>query len=138
MDMKREFTVDRPLASMWEMIDAPETLAERSDSEVKVTKLGDGDYQLEIPIKMGLFKPKAKCRLTFTNKQPMRSSEFAIDAGMMGNSLKGDGTIEMDAEGPAKTRVNLIFSGDSSGIAGKLINDQFAKVIERLGQPPKE
>ena len=135
MELEREFIVERPPESVWEMIDDPVGLAQRNNSEIKVTKQGEGDYQLEIPIKMGLFKPKAKCRLTFTNKQPMSSSDFAIDASMMGNSLKGDGTIAMKAEGAAKTKVKLTFKGDSSGIAGKLVNEHFAKAIERLGQP---
>lgn len=120
MKITGQVALDFPQQAVWDAFMDPDFVAQVIPGCDSLTPAAEPDaYVAHLVMKIGPVKGRFKADLTQTDKRPLHHFRLAIQAQGPVGFITGAGDVDLEAEGPQRTRMRYAGSVDVGGrIAG--------------------
>jgi carbon monoxide dehydrogenase subunit G len=134
MKIESEFIFQGPREKVWEMLQNPEVLAAAVPGAKKLHKLSEQEYEGEMDVRIGPLQGLFAGKVVLSHQIPPESYNMLVEAkGPLGFG-KGEGQVQLIAEGKEATRMKYTFDlqvGGKLASVGQRLLETVGKSLSR-------
>jgi carbon monoxide dehydrogenase subunit G len=144
LKIEKSVEVKASLDNIWEAIESPEKAAKASSQDVELKQKSDDQYELKVPLKLGLLKIKIACEINFIERRPKSYTELEFKANVPGGNVDGQAKVTLKPKSDNITIVDIVADVNSGGVVssmlggeeatGKRLDGIFEKIANSVGQ----
>ena len=134
-------TLPAPLETVWKTINDPEALRRCTPGIKELKEIGPDTYQATLTIGIAAVKGTYAGTMAITEKRPPTHYKISLDGSGGAGFMKGEGTVDLEAQGDQTTLKwvgDLQIGGLIAGVGqrmlggvGKMLIGQFFKCLEQ-------
>jgi carbon monoxide dehydrogenase subunit G len=134
-------TLPAPVETVWKTINDPEALRRCTPGIKELKEIGPDTYQATLTIGIAAVKGTYAGTMAITEKRPPTHYKISLDGSGGAGFMKGEGTVDLEAQGDQTTLKwvgDLQIGGLIAGVGqrmlggvGKMLIGQFFKCLEQ-------
>jgi carbon monoxide dehydrogenase subunit G len=134
-------TLPAPLETVWKTINDPEALRRCTPGLKELKEIGPDTYQATLTIGIAAVKGTYAGTMAITEKRPPTHYKISLDGSGGAGFMKGEGTVDLEAQGDVTTvkwvgdiQIGGLIAGVGQrmlGGVGKMLIGQFFKCLEQ-------
>lgn len=129
MRLEGTYTFDAPVERVWSVLTDVEALRRCTPGLTELRPAGEDRYEVTIAIGIAAVKGTYAGTMALRDKEPPARYRITVEGGSAGNFVKGDGLIELEAQG--ETTV-VRWSGDAQVGGALIIGSRMIPGIARM------
>lgn len=127
MEINKQTKVQASIDDIWAMIDDPAKFAAAAETDVKIEQKGDAQYEVKIPIKLGILTLNANCKLDFVERSRPDVCRAQFNASVPGGGVEGDCELRFKPESDAVTIVDIKANVSAKGVVQHMLGGADSK-----------
>jgi uncharacterized protein len=134
-------TLPAPVETVWKTINDPEALRRCTPGLKELKEIGPDTYQATLTIGIAAVKGTYAGTMAITEKRPPTHYKISLDGSGGAGFMKGEGTVDLEAQGDGTTlrwvgdlQIGGLIAGVGQrmlGGVGKMLIGQFFKCLEQ-------
>jgi hypothetical protein len=134
-------TLPAPVETVWKTINDPEALRRCTPGLKELKEIGPDTYQATLTIGVAAVKGTYAGTMAITEKRPPTHYKISLDGSGGAGFMKGEGTVDLEAQGDGTTlrwvgdlQIGGLIAGVGQrmlGGVGKMLIGQFFKCLEQ-------
>lgn len=134
-------TLPAPVETVWKTINDPEALRRCTPGLKELKEIGPDTYQATLTVGIAAVKGTYAGTMAITEKRPPTHYKISLDGSGGAGFMKGEGTVDLEAQGDGTTlrwvgdlQIGGLIAGVGQrmlGGVGKMLIGQFFKCLEQ-------